>query len=227
MDFRPVGRFYRKHWLTMLTHHVGFGSMALAGYAIIFWAPTFFVRIHGSTPRELALILGIAYSVGGTAGTYLGARIGQRLYARGHFDWPFRGTLAWAWLMLPLTWVITTTQSVSIAAALFTPLVVFVNVPFGMSFGALPVIAPARLRAQVAAIYLIVGSAVGMGLGPVVLGAVSDHIYPAPDGVRHSLMLVVTACAPLWFALLWIGRPHFAATLREAERLSECESTDE
>lgn len=217
MDFRPVFAFYKSNWKSMSAHHAGFGALALSGYAIIFWAPTFFIRIHGSTPTQLAVGLGLAYFVGGTLGTYLGAWIGQRLYSKGHFDWPMRGTLMWAWLVIPLTWMVTTTDSVGLATGLFTLLVAAINLPFGLAFGALPIIAPPRLRGQVVAIYLIVGSAVGMGLGPVVLGAVNDNLFPEADGVRQSMMFVVTACAPLWLAFHWFGRGHYAASLRQAE----------
>jgi hypothetical protein len=51
------------------------------------------------------------------------------------------------------------------------------------------------------------------------LGAISDHLYPQPDGVRHSLVFLMTACAPIWIVVLLYGRRSYADSLLEAERI--------
>jgi MFS family permease len=216
----PLGllAFYRRNARTLFAHHVGYGTIALAGYGVVFWSPTFFRRIHGASATESGIKLGLIMLIFGTAATYIGAWIGQRMYRRGLRDWPMRTTLAFSWPMVPLMYFATKVGA-SAAWLLYGPLVFFINIPFGVAYGALPIIAPGHLRARVAAVFLIVGSAVGMGLGPVILGAISDHLYPQPDGVRHSLVFLMTACAPIWIAVLLYGRRAYADSLLEAERI--------
>jgi MFS family permease len=211
--------FYRRNWRTMLSHHVGFGAISLAGFSFVFWTPTFFQRIHGVPAGVAGAYYGLYFLTFATIGTYVGAWLGQHLYRKGHKDWPMRGTLMTAWVMIPLGLLAPSVPWAWLAWVLYAPLMFFINVPFGMAYGALPVIVPNQMRAQVAAIYLMLGSAVGMGLGPVVVGAINDHVFPEADGVRYSLMFMMAACAPVWIGLLWFGRRAYACSLREAEAL--------
>ena len=215
----PLIAFYRHNWRTLLAHHIGFGAIALAGFSFVFWTPTFFQRIHGIPAGQAGIWYGLYFLTFATGGTYFGAWVGGRLYRAGRKDWPMRGTLMWAGAMIPLGLITPMVPWVTLTWVLYAPLMFFINVPFGMSYGALPVIVPNHLRAQVSAVYLMMGSAVGTGLGPVLVGAISDHVFPQPDGVRYSLMLMMAACAPIWLGLLWWGRPHYARSLREAEDL--------
>ncbi|MEN3976430.1 MFS transporter [Emcibacter sp. SYSU 3D8] len=215
----PLLAFYRANWRTLLAHHIGFGAVALAGFSFVFWTPTFFYRIHDVPAGRAGIYYGLYFLTFATAGTYFGAWIGGRMYRAGHKDWPMRGSLRWAWPMIPLGIAAPMVPWVEVAWLLYAPLMFFINVPFGMSYGALPVVVPNRLRAQVSAVYLMMGSAIGTGLGPVLTGAISDNLFPQPDGVRYSLMLMMAACAPVWLGLLWYARPHYARNLREAEEL--------
>ncbi len=215
----PLVAFYRRNWRTLLAHHVGFGAVALAGFSFVFWTPTFFHRIHDVPLGRAGIWYGLYFLTFATAGTYFGAWIGERLYRSGRKDWPMRGTLTWAWPMIPLGLAAPLVPWVEVAWLLYAPLMFFINVPFGMSYGALPVIVPNRLRAQVSAVYLMMGSAIGTGLGPVLTGAISDNLFPQAEGVRYSLMLMMGLCAPVWLGLLWYARPHYAGNLREAEEL--------
>lgn len=215
----PLVAFYRRNWRTLLAHHIGFGAVALAGFSFVFWTPTFFHRIHGVALGEAGIWYGLYFLTFATAGTYFGAWVGGRLYLKGRKDWPMRGSLIWAWPMIPLGLLAPIVPWEWLAWVLYAPLMFFINVPFGMSYGALPVIVPNRLRAQVSAVYLMMGSAIGTGLGPILTGAISDNLFPEADGVRYSLMLMMGACAPIWLGLLWYARPHYANNLREAEEL--------
>lgn len=214
-----LARFYQRNWRTLLLHHIGFGFIALCGFSVVFWTPSFFERIHGVPAGTAGFYYGFYFLTFATGATYLGALIGQRLYRMGHMDWPMCGTLMFAWPMIVLGLITPMVPWVELAWVLYAPLMFFINIPFGMAYGALPVIVPSQMRAQVSAVYLVFSSALGMGLGPVVTGAISDNIFPEPEGVRYSLMLMMGACGPFWLVLLWLGRKFYAKSLIEAEEL--------
>ena len=95
------------------------------------------------------------------------------------------------------------------------PAMALINSPFGIAAGSLPVITPPRMRAQVAASYMLVG-AMGMMLGPPIAGAFNQFVFPGPDGVRYSLITVTIIFGSIGTACLWICRRHYAVSMRAA-----------
>jgi MFS family permease len=56
-------------------------------------------------------------------------------------------------------------------------------------------LAPARMRARAAAIQLFIGNLIGLGLGPQIIGIVSDALAPiyGKDSLRYALLVGVAA----------------------------------
>jgi MFS family permease len=61
---------------------------------------------------------------------------------------------------------------------------------------------PLRMRGVASAIMLLILNLIGLGLGPLVVGALSDNLAPhfGDDSLRYSLMLAVVVMGP-WAAL--------------------------
>jgi hypothetical protein len=102
------------------------------------------------------------------------------------------------------------------AFILYAPAMLLINSPFGIAAGALPVIAPPTIRAQVAAINMLVGS-FGMMLGPPLAGYFNTAVFPGPEGVRYSIITLVLFFGILGCSLLWLGRKHYAESYRRAQ----------
>ncbi len=71
--------------------------------------------------------------------------------------------------------------------------------------------APEGMRATIAAIYVFVVNAVGIGIGASVTAAISDSLFPGGDGIRNAMAIV----APLGYA---IGAALFFNAARHAKR---------
>jgi len=58
-------------------------------------------------------------------------------------------------------------------------------------------LAPLRMRVQAAAIQLFIGNAIGLGLGPQIVGLASDFLRPyvGMDSLRYALFVCVLAQA--------------------------------
>ena len=220
-------KFYARNWKTLLTHHFGFGLVSFSGFAVVFWTPTFFERVHGIPAADAGTWYGLYFLTFATAGTYFGAWYGQRLYRKGRKDWPMRGTLAIAWPQVPFLVVAALSPWAELTWIAYAPVMFFMNTVFGMAYGSVPVIVPNQMRAQVAAVYILLSSALGMGMGPYVVGEINDHIFTQPDGVRYSLILLMCGVAPLWICLLLWGRKHYAKSLIGAEELEAAGETQD
>ncbi len=216
-DFGELFAFYRSNWKTVLAHHGGFTSIALVGWAFVFWTPTYFTRIHGVSAGQASQIFGLIYVFAGTLGVLWAPWMAEMLAKRGWKDSNIVGGLLGSALVLPVILFIELSPWLWLAWVLYVPAVFFINSPFGLANGALPVIAPPHMRAQIAAVYALIGAVFGMGIGPPLGGAISDYIFTGPEGVRYSIMLMTCIFGPLGVGLLWWGRKHYAESLARAE----------
>lgn len=220
-SFHDLWRFYVRNKATFLLHHLGLSCVNLVGWAFVFWTPSFFERAHGLSSGEASQPFGIIFIIFGPAGGILGAYVARYLSDRGHKDANILGTMVGGALVVPCVMAIQVVPDIMWVWVLYAPALLFMNMPFGLGAGSLPVITPPNMRAQVAAIYSLTLSFAGMGLGPVVAGAISDNIFTGADGVRYSLMLLAGTFGPLGFLLLWFGRKPYAASLARADDLHD------
>ena len=208
--------FYRRHTAALVLHHLGFLSLALMGFAFVFWTVSFFVRVHGYEAAAASQLFGWIFLLTGPAGPVLVAIYARWLEARGRADANICAGMAAGLGAVPVVVAIQFVPSAEWAFVLYVPAMVLVNGPFGIAAGALPVITPPHLRAQVAAVYMLVVS-VGMMLGPPLAGFFNEYVYPEVSGVRHSLITVTAIFGCLGAALLWAARRPYGISLRAAE----------
>ncbi len=208
--------FYRRNARTLLFHHLGFLSLALMGYALVFWTVSFFVRVHGYDASAASKIFGWIFLVTGPIGPIAVALLARALSARGHRDANVTAGMLGGLLAVPVIIAIQFVPSAGWAFALYVPVMILVNSPFGIAYAALPVITPPQMRAQVAAFYMLVVS-VGMMLGPPLAGTFNEHIFPGPGGVRYSLISLTLIFGLLGVLLLWVGRSFYARSMAEAD----------
>ncbi len=122
-------------------------------------------------------------------------------------------------LSVPTILLIQFVPSPGWAFALYVPAMIFINSPFGIAAGSLPVITPPNMRAQVAALYMLTVS-VGMMLGPPVAGAFNEYVFPEAEGVRFSLITLTSLFGSVAGVSLWLGRRAYAVSLAEAEAIA-------
>lgn len=214
--FAELRSFYRSHWQTLTLHHLGFLCLALMGYAFVFWTVTYFVRVHGLGAADASQTFGWIFLVAGPTGPILAALLAQRLSKAGRADANIIAGMVGGLLALPVIVAIQFAPTALVAFILYVPAMILVNSPFGIANAALPLIAPPQLRAQVAAVNMLVG-AVGMMLGPPLAGYFNEQVFPGPDGVRYSLLTLTCIFGLLGVSLLWFCRPFYAHSLNQAE----------
>ena len=212
-------KFYRANWKTILTHHTGFACFVLMGHAFVFWTPSFFERAHGVPAETAAITYGLIFIIAGTIATLSSAKLAQNLLFKGSNDSliliAIFGALG---LILSIAFIPFANNSFT-AFVLYIPAIFFLNVPFGLSFAALPLIAPAELRGRVAAIYMLTISA-GTALGPPITGYLSDHIFITNDGLIHALRLVTGVFGLAGISILLFGKKHFAESIDKGHHLN-------
>jgi MFS family permease len=97
------------------------------------------------------------------------------------------------------------------ALSMLAPAIFFSNMPYSCAGTAIQLIVPNRARAQVTAIYITFTTLVGLVVGPLVIGLMTDHVFRNPADVRYSLSIVVGTAVPVMVILLCLAlRPYRA-----------------
>lgn len=173
-------------------------AAAIAGYAIGTWSPSYLIRSHGLSLKEAGLLVGVVGGSCAAIGTLACGWITDRM-ARRDCGWqigvPLLGTL----LSIPfgLAYFLWPAGVAFTAFGIGVPLAFLFYIPFGFfgtwwatpCLGAISHLFPANRLAQATSIFVMGMSLLGVGLGPLVTGMLSDYFTPiaGSEALRYSL----------------------------------------
>jgi MFS family permease len=155
---------------------------SIIGYGLLYWLPSFFMRSYHMTMSQMSLTVGAIVLVGGIAGVWLGAWLADR----------FGGTRRAAYALVPAAAAVLTTPFYVIGV-LGHPtgagLAIFL-IPTALSLAwlgpvtsAIQHLVPTNMRTIASSIFLFINNGLGLGLGALLIGALSDH-FKARYGVE-------------------------------------------
>ncbi len=218
--FREAARELRNS-KTYLLFMLGGTLQALVGFGNGAFMGSFFFRNHGAalaqdaagmglqTAGFLGLALGLIAGIGGTLGSFIGGKIADRHVAKD----PKGLATQMAWVNLvttPIYIVAITVGSVPLAFSLLLAQSLFYAMSFAPAYTVLQSVVHPRSRATAFAIYMLVVNLVGLGLGPLLVGVLSDYLsHAAGLGIAQGLRIALVIGASLGFlaaALYWKAR---------------------
>jgi MFS family permease len=95
----------------------------------------------------------------------------------------------------------------------FGGLTYFLTMAAPASLAGLQMLTPDRLRGLVTSIFLCVVTLIGVGLGPPLIGFITDHFFEHERFLGHSLALVMLFFAPAGAIAAWASRRPVARTV--------------
>jgi MFS family permease len=173
---------------------------------------SFLQRSHHMTSGEAGFWLAV-FSATGAVGTMLGGYLGDRLSVRsGDRRW-YMWVPGWATLMmLPFQFSSYLAGSLWIVVPSFIVMLILGSMFFGPSFAMSQGLATLRTRAVATSLTLFMQTLIGLGLGPLLAGAISDYLHPTVgnDSLRYGL-------AAVGIVNVWAAVHYFrgARTVRE------------
>ena len=173
---------------------------AFFGYSAIAWTPVYFQRIHLLSSGEVGTFLALSIGLGGGIGTFLGG------YFADKFATINEGWRAWIICIAVIIYIPTAILSFlatdpSSAMYWFLGPAILGSFHVGIIFAVLQSEAPLEMRSVVASINLFVLNIIGMGLGPLMVGIISDFLEPTLgiDSLRYGLLF--STLLPIWAAI--------------------------
>jgi MFS family permease len=209
---------------------VAVSIVAFIGYGHAPFGASFFLRVHGAEIERLAawfglgpigfvgVSLGLILGVAAGIGVYLGGRIGDR----------FGGKDVRAYMGIPGIAVLVSIPIYTVAMLLpsFMPILpllainsVLVSVWQGPVYATVQNIAPVHMRATAASIFLFIANLIGLGLGPLVVGLMSDILagpfgLGSAEGVRWALIGSQFLAIPAFYCF-WMARKTINEEMEE------------
>lgn len=186
---------------------IGCAVFDVAGAALVAWLPAFLMRGHGLTLSMTGALLAMVLGALGAGGTMLGGWLADRLGARAA-GWRLRAPAIVTLLMAPVWAVAITADSNAIALGALTLGGALISFHVGPAFAMVQSLAAPHRRAVTASLLLFVANLAGVGVGPYVVGALSDAWLAehGTDSLRLGLLIV----PPLF---LWAAA-HFSEAAR-------------
>ena len=173
---------------------------AMVAYGTFQWLPAFLVRVHGFSVQDVGLTIGPLLGIAGLIGTVGSGVLADRLARRDR---------RWYLWMCAISMAVATPFSVAafladsgaaVLALFFIPMVLG-NTFIGVTGAVVQGLAPIRMRALAAATKTMVLNLIGLGLGPFIIGFLSDTFNQGDsgEGLRHAMLWLVTI--NLWSAI--------------------------
>lgn len=191
LSIREVLRQLALRWRSVVGVSVGLSSQAMCNYALLAWAPTFFLRVHGWSPGRTGLVLGILILTIGCCGMYAGGRLCDRWQQQRILEAPLKvgvvSTIS-AGAFFVLSMIV---PGVGWRLTLLAPALFFLAMPVGSSYAALQLIFPNQARGQVSALLIFTINVGGLTMGPLLPGVFNDYLFRNGNMVGYSLALTI------------------------------------
>lgn len=216
----PLGQVLSVLWGNRSFRHLLFGISVwfFFGYGLIQWQPSFFVRSHGMQSGEVGSWFAVIYGGAGGLGMYLGGTLATR-YAPGQEARQLRiGTLAFVFFAV-ITAVAFVASNKYVALSALALAAAGGSMAQGPLFAAVQTLVPARMRAMAIAIIYLCANLIGLGLGPLAAGLLSDALRPwvGQESLRYALLALCPGY--LWAAWhLWKAGGTVVADIQTTER---------
>ncbi len=195
-------------WLGWLRRHAGRYALhiAAAGAATFIiqsataWTTTVLVRRDGLSIAEAGVVFGVVVLLAAPAGHLTGGWLLDRLRGRFRHRAPHVVLAASFAATLPAAALFCLSSSKAMALAGLFALTYALGPATPAGFSGIQTMTPRRMRARASALFLCCITLIGFGLGPPVVGFLTDRAFGA-ERVHLSLLAAICAAASLGLAL--------------------------
>ena len=200
----PIRTTAAAMWANPAMRHLIAGAVVagLMSYGLTQWLPTFFIRAHDLSQSQTGMLMAGVFGILGAIGALVAGKLFDRLAIRG-FQYGM-----WMLAIVPFFTIPFFIMGL-LADNLTTAMLLFIipgfagNYALGPTLAMVQTLSPVNMRAVSAAIKMLFINLIGMGLGPLLVGVLSDLLGPRYGEDALSVALAYFTLVGLW------GSVHF------------------
>lgn len=195
----------------------GASLSSLCGYGLAIWIPSVLMRSFELSLIEAGQFMGSLLLIGGTVGVFLGGYLADRLGTRNRRWYAWLPAIAWV-ITAPLYALGLLSENLVLVWALLLLPNALNILWLGPVTTAIQHIVAQPLRATASGSFLLINNLIGLGVGPLLIGAISDSLREeyGVDSLRYAALVVLVfyflAALLMWLASRriegdWVDEP--------------------
>ena len=212
VDPREIRSFIVGNWRLLVLMLIGTSCLAICGYSMTNWVPTYVERHFGWEPKQYGPALSLMNIVSAIS-LVANGWIVDRLFARGMRDAHLR---FYSWLIaafFPIIGYMFFAKNPYVFLACYG-LAQFITVPFMVYVSSvMALIAPATIRGRMLAGFLFIFTILGLGAGPAIVAALTQYVFANEADLGKSLAVVVISGAVIAFVAFRMALRYLGSTI--------------
>jgi MFS family permease len=204
-------RYVRKHRAAFALHTGASALVVLTIQSLAAWSPSFYIRFFDLTPPQAGLAIGSIILIAAPLGHLSGGVLTDVFQAR---RWPSPAAPVIAIGLLcaiPSLLVFAGSNSLGVSLAAYGVLSFFVTLAAPASLAGLQMLTPDGLRGIITSMFLAITTLVGIGVGPVLIGVLTD-LSGGPMQLARALILAIPVVAIVGTGLALMSQKPFQHT---------------
>jgi MFS family permease len=218
-DAVPVIDVLKLLWSRISFRHMTLGAAlnAFAGYSTSNWTASFMIRSHEMTTGELGTWLAMIMGAGGAIGVFAGGYIADRLGTQDK-RWHMWLPALTGCICLPFMVGAYLADDPYVSLMLQVVPGVLFNVYLGNTLAMTHGLVGLRMRALASAILFFVLNIIGLGMGPWLVGTLSDYLQPTlgAESLRYAMLYLIPAAMAWSVVHLYLAARHLREDLQNA-----------
>jgi len=216
-SIREVVAFLNANRTAFAPIYIGMGIQVVMTYGALSWAPSFYIRTFGWTPKEYGMLTGLITVTVMPIGTVLGSLLAERFAKAGRDDANLRVVFLGKLLAMPFGILFPFIPNPYLAMAVSTVGLFFLSLTPAPLNAALQVITPNQMRGQITALFLFVFNVIGFALGPMMVALFTNYLFRDESQVGLSLVLTGLILGPLGTFIIWLGMKPYGRRVAAAK----------
>jgi MFS family permease len=209
-----IFRFTARHKQVYLPLFIGMGLRSAQMFATQTWGPAFYGRTYGWSPSQIGYVSGLSFFISMPIGLAIGGWLAERYWKKGVHDGNVRVVVISTLLSVPFGIAGPLMPSPWLAVGCLLLATLTSIMAAAPENAAIQTVTPNPLRGQMTFLFLFIMNVVGMGAGPMLIGALNQYLF-GEEHVRQSLAAAGVLLGIPASYIFWRGlRPYGMAVAR-------------
>ncbi len=186
-----------------------FGGMLLVQmmvYAVATWYASVLIRTYSLSISDAGFAFGFVGLIFGTSGAIFGPIAASALERRGRTDALLLVGICAVAVATPATIFSPIAPTVALSLCALAVLMFALSAASALAPLLPQLIAPNAMRARVTALYFFIANSIGLGLTPIIVGAINDRNAFGTSGIGEAVAVVAAMLLPTSLVILMVGR---------------------